>query len=258
MVTATNVDANAVNTVAWLSAAETSIVVPVYQRQYRWDIGGCEQLLGRHPRCRRFERHRDALHRLDPVDEERSGGCRRARAHRRPAAHHDAHAPHRRAAPHRPAPTTPPSPRELERVLVRADDPTRDEAAAPPGVGRRLRERRPRPPARGRRAARLALRRQLRVLPQPDPRRRGAAHLAGTAEARARRHLARRRRERAADLREPQLHRRAAARPRADPQLRADGPLARRAERDRRRRSGCRSSRTPASRSAASGATTSS
>jgi hypothetical protein len=45
MVTATNVDATAVNTIAWLSADETSIVVPVYQRQYRWDIGGCEQLL---------------------------------------------------------------------------------------------------------------------------------------------------------------------------------------------------------------------
>ncbi|TIH30264.1 DUF262 domain-containing protein [Subtercola vilae] len=45
MVTATNVDATAVNTVQWLAAAETTIVVPVYQRQYRWDIGGCEQLL---------------------------------------------------------------------------------------------------------------------------------------------------------------------------------------------------------------------
>ncbi len=45
MGSATNVDANAVNTIAWLSAGETSIVVPVYQRQYRWDIGGCEQLL---------------------------------------------------------------------------------------------------------------------------------------------------------------------------------------------------------------------
>ncbi len=43
--TATNVDATAVNTIAWLSAPQTSIVVPVYQRQYRWDIGGCEQLL---------------------------------------------------------------------------------------------------------------------------------------------------------------------------------------------------------------------
>jgi hypothetical protein len=46
MVTATNVDATAVNTIAWLSSPETTIVVPVYQRQYRWDIGGCEQLLG--------------------------------------------------------------------------------------------------------------------------------------------------------------------------------------------------------------------
>ncbi len=45
MVSATNIDAKAVNTIAWLSAGETSIVVPVYQRQYRWDIGGCEQLL---------------------------------------------------------------------------------------------------------------------------------------------------------------------------------------------------------------------
>ncbi len=45
MVTATNIDATAVNTIAWLSAADATIVVPVYQRQYRWDIGGCEQLL---------------------------------------------------------------------------------------------------------------------------------------------------------------------------------------------------------------------
>ncbi|MBC7723368.1 MAG: DUF262 domain-containing protein [Burkholderiaceae bacterium] len=45
MATATNIDATAVNTIRWLSAAETTIVVPVYQRQYRWDIGGCEQLL---------------------------------------------------------------------------------------------------------------------------------------------------------------------------------------------------------------------
>jgi hypothetical protein len=43
--TATHVDATAVNTIAWLAEASTSIVVPVYQRQYRWDIGGCEQLL---------------------------------------------------------------------------------------------------------------------------------------------------------------------------------------------------------------------
>ncbi|MFJ6652403.1 DUF262 domain-containing protein [Microbacterium sp. NPDC091313] len=45
MVSATNVDAHAVNTVGWLSSPDTNIVVPVYQRQYRWDIGGCEQLL---------------------------------------------------------------------------------------------------------------------------------------------------------------------------------------------------------------------
>lgn len=45
MTTATNVSATAVNTIAWLSSEATSIVVPVYQRQYRWDIGGCEQLL---------------------------------------------------------------------------------------------------------------------------------------------------------------------------------------------------------------------
>jgi len=46
MSTATNVDATAVNTIGWLSASDTTLVVPVYQRQYRWDIGGCEQLLG--------------------------------------------------------------------------------------------------------------------------------------------------------------------------------------------------------------------
>ncbi len=45
MATATNVEATAVNTIEWLSAPGTSIVVPVYQRQYRWDIGGCERLL---------------------------------------------------------------------------------------------------------------------------------------------------------------------------------------------------------------------
>lgn len=44
-VPAANVQATAVNTIAWLSASDTTIVVPVYQRQYRWDIGGCEQLL---------------------------------------------------------------------------------------------------------------------------------------------------------------------------------------------------------------------
>ncbi|MCW3494611.1 DUF262 domain-containing protein [Microbacterium sp. SSM24] len=45
MVSATNVDATAVNTIGWLAAGDATIVVPVYQRQYRWDIGACEQLL---------------------------------------------------------------------------------------------------------------------------------------------------------------------------------------------------------------------
>lgn len=45
MVSATNVEATAVNTIGWLSAGDWTIVVPVYQRQYRWDIGACEQLL---------------------------------------------------------------------------------------------------------------------------------------------------------------------------------------------------------------------
>jgi hypothetical protein len=45
MATATNVEAKAVNTIDWLSSPGTAIVVPVYQRQYRWDIGGCERLL---------------------------------------------------------------------------------------------------------------------------------------------------------------------------------------------------------------------
>ncbi|MFD5214974.1 DUF262 domain-containing protein [Microbacterium sp. NPDC058345] len=45
MATATNVEATATGTIEWLSAPATNIVVPVYQRQYRWDIGGCEKLL---------------------------------------------------------------------------------------------------------------------------------------------------------------------------------------------------------------------
>lgn len=45
MTTATNIEATAVNTLSWLASLDATIVVPVYQRQYRWDIGGCEQLL---------------------------------------------------------------------------------------------------------------------------------------------------------------------------------------------------------------------
>ena len=45
MATTTNVEAHATGTIEWLAAPTTNIVVPVYQRQYRWDIGGCEKLL---------------------------------------------------------------------------------------------------------------------------------------------------------------------------------------------------------------------
>lgn len=45
MVTATNVEATAVNTLRWLAATDRTIAVPVYQRQYRWDIDNCDQLL---------------------------------------------------------------------------------------------------------------------------------------------------------------------------------------------------------------------
>ncbi|MFD5225596.1 DUF262 domain-containing protein [Microbacterium sp. NPDC058342] len=45
MATATNVEATATGTIEWLASPATNIVVPVYQRQYRWDIGACEKLL---------------------------------------------------------------------------------------------------------------------------------------------------------------------------------------------------------------------
>lgn len=41
----TNVTADAVVTTEWLSTAGTTLAVPVYQRQYRWEIDGCERLL---------------------------------------------------------------------------------------------------------------------------------------------------------------------------------------------------------------------
>jgi hypothetical protein len=44
-VTFTNVTADAVVTTEWLSTAGATLVVPVYQRQYRWEIDGCERLL---------------------------------------------------------------------------------------------------------------------------------------------------------------------------------------------------------------------
>ena len=233
MATATNIDATAVNTIAWLSAAETTIVVPVYQRQYRWDIGGCEQLLADiRAVADSDDRH---MHFIGSVLSSLSmnGESRRAGADRRSAAHHDAHAADRRAPPHGEV------------------GPTRPGRASSSGCscGAPIRSRTKLRPHRAwaqvfesvvldRRAAdgdvaRIPVRRQLRVLPQPDPRRGGAAHLARPAEAGARRDHARDGRQRAADLREPQLDRRAAARSRADPQLRPDGSLACRAERDR-------------------------
>ena len=42
--TATNVDADAVNTIEWLET-QSEIAVPVYQRHYRWDIDRCRRLL---------------------------------------------------------------------------------------------------------------------------------------------------------------------------------------------------------------------
>ncbi len=43
--TFTNVTADAVVTTEWLSTAGTTLVVPVYQRQYRWETDGCDRLL---------------------------------------------------------------------------------------------------------------------------------------------------------------------------------------------------------------------
>ena len=45
MRTTTNVAAGAVTTVDWLAETSAAIVVPVYQREYRWELAACEQLL---------------------------------------------------------------------------------------------------------------------------------------------------------------------------------------------------------------------
>ena len=42
---ARNVAATAVATVSWLAESGATIAVPVYQRQYRWEIGACAQFL---------------------------------------------------------------------------------------------------------------------------------------------------------------------------------------------------------------------
>lgn len=40
-----NTSAGAVNTIVWLSTEAVTLVVPVYQRHYRWEIEACERLL---------------------------------------------------------------------------------------------------------------------------------------------------------------------------------------------------------------------
>jgi hypothetical protein len=45
VMSSTNVTADAVNRVQWLSTPHTSLVVPIYQRQYRWQVEACERLL---------------------------------------------------------------------------------------------------------------------------------------------------------------------------------------------------------------------
>lgn len=125
MTAATNVEATAVGTIGWLSAPDTTIVVPVYQRQYRWDIGGCEQLLN----------DVRAVSAADAVDTHFIGSILSTAS---TSADDDAHlvlidgqqrittlmllvaALHHTLRDDDPALAA-----ELERVLVRADDPTR-------------------------------------------------------------------------------------------------------------------------------------
>ncbi|HEU5222323.1 MAG TPA: DUF262 domain-containing protein [Candidatus Lumbricidophila sp.] len=122
MTSATSVGAAAVGTIEWLAESSTSIVVPVYQRQYRWDIGGCEQLLA----DIRQVAAQDASHRhfigsiLSAPNAEESGlilidGQQRLTTLMLliAALHHSV----RESDPALAA--------ELWRVLVRADDPTR-------------------------------------------------------------------------------------------------------------------------------------
>ncbi len=100
MTTATNIDATAVNTISWLAGIDATIIVPVYQRQYRWDIGGCEQLLADVRAVADSDpRH---MHFIGSILSSVSGEDSGARAHRRAAAHHDSHAPRGRPPPHRP------------------------------------------------------------------------------------------------------------------------------------------------------------
>jgi len=121
---ASNVEATAVNTIGWLADPATTIVVPVYQRQYRWDIGGCEQLLSD---VRAVSEHGDghthfigsilSSHNSDPDEAALvliDGQQRTTTLMLLVAALH-----------HTVRDTDPALAAELERVLVRADDPSR-------------------------------------------------------------------------------------------------------------------------------------
>ena len=89
-------------------------MVPVYQRQYRWDIGGCEQLLADIRAVADSEdRQTHFIGSILSTDERRQR-MPGARAYRRPAADHHAHAAGCGAAPHRRGPTSPALAAELE------------------------------------------------------------------------------------------------------------------------------------------------
>ncbi|MEJ1087011.1 DUF262 domain-containing protein [Microbacterium sp. Mu-80] len=122
MAMATNVEATATGTIEWLADPMTNIVVPVYQRQYRWDIGGCEKLLS----DVRAVAGEDAAHRhfigsilsgqdADGGDLILIDGQQRITTIMLLIA----------ALHHAVRESDPAMASELERVLVRADDPTR-------------------------------------------------------------------------------------------------------------------------------------
>ena len=119
----TNVDATAVNTISWLSP-RPDIVVPVYQRQYRWDIGACEQLLAdMRAVADSDDRHMHFIGSILSSVSGRGEGTELVLIDGQQR-HHDADAAGRRASPHREA-DDPDLAAELERVLVRAGDPRR-------------------------------------------------------------------------------------------------------------------------------------
>ncbi len=150
MVTATNVDATAVNTIAWLSAADDDhrrpglpAAVPLGHRRLR-------AAARRHPRRRRLRRPAHPLHRLDPLHR------RAPTATARPSScSSTASSASPRSCCWSPRCTTP-SRDERPGARRRAasacscapGDPQPHEAAPAPRLGRGLRERRARPPRR--------------------------------------------------------------------------------------------------------------